>query len=222
MCLTKVMKKHNRAFEKASQIVEERRTEWSDFMKRAKQVFEQVIELHKHYKQFYDLLYIDNDYENGTEKKENHGYIALRFGKHPIGLEKVQINIEDGMVISSSTIVEVGGALYFGQAPNGKVLCLLYGCESEVKKNPKGKEFYFRLHHSPSRLSKRRIIKHIDNFMWYTRVTSSMGSFKIHDRIKYKYYMIRSNIIQHNWWKVISQIALVITITSGIVVIIVA
>jgi len=210
MNIKKLIPKQAKMFNSSQERVESRRGEWDDFVDKAEGIFQNVIEEHKKQGTFYDKLHIDNNYRDYCEKKTDHGYIALRFGKHHVGIKAKEVS-NDGKK-SFSSIVEEGGALLYSLGIDGRVLCLLYSSESEIKTSPKGSEFYLRLYHCPTDLTDKKILKDIKEFFWYTRITSYLSRFTKMDSMKYAMMKIRSNVIQNNWRKVLVDIASIVTI----------
>lgn len=211
MDIVKLISKQAKVFNSSKEKVEARRREWDGFVERAEIAFQKIIDEHNKQGTFYDKLHIDNNYKEYCEKKTNHGYIALRFGKHHVGIRTEKIG-KDGDSKSFSSIVEEGGALLYSLGIDGRVLCLLYSSESEMKTSPEGREFYSRLYQCPSDLTEKKILKDVKEFLWYTRITSYLSRFTKKDSLKYVWMRIRSNVIQNNWRKVLVDIATIVTI----------
>ena len=183
-----LIEKQRKLYTSHMKSVEDRRQDWISFSERAKKIFKQILsEFDK--QPFFDTLYIDEGSFPLIERK-NQNTITLRFGNHPTGIGTTEY-YTDGKLKSGKAEIERGGALHYSQSPNGQIVCIIYGCKSELIK-PKDEWFIFKRYKSPKDINEKELLKATIAFFWYTRITSFITHFSILDTYKLNFYKVRS------------------------------
>ena len=217
MNITKdLIEKERKLYDSQMKSVEERRQDWGSFSERAKKIFTQFLsEFDK--QTFFDQMYIDEGIPPFIERK-NQRTITLKFGSHPTGIGTTEF-CPDGKFKSVENQIERGGALHYSQAPNGQIVCIIYGCKSELIK-AKDEWFIFKRYNSPEDINEKELIKATRAFFWYTRITSFITHFSILDTYKLDFYKVRSFTSKPDWnaiFGLIGVISAIFTIISFIV-----
>lgn len=211
-----LIKKQRKLYTSHMKSVDNRRQGWNSFRKRAKEIFQQILtEFEKDH--FFDTLYIQEANFQLIERK-NQNTLTLKFGNHPTGISTREYSL-DGDLKSGKAEVERGGALHYSQGANGQIVCIIYGCKSELIK-PKDEWFLFKRYNNPDDIDEKELLKATKAFFWYTRITSYITRFSILDTFKLDYFKVRSFTSRPDWntiFGLIGAIGVIYTIISAII-----
>ncbi len=208
-----LIEKQRKIYSEHIDTVDKCRKDWPSFSAKAKDFFQKIIDEFQK-SQFFDNLYIaEGDFPLVERKNQNS--ISLIFGVHSTGISITEY-YSDGKLKSVKATVEKGGALHYGQSPNGQVVCIIYGSKSELIR-PKDEYFIFKRYKNPNKISGKELIKAAKVFFWYARITSFITRFSIWDTYKLDFYKIRSFTANLDWnaiFGVIGAAAAIISIVS--------
>lgn len=211
-----LIKKQRKLYTSHLKNVNNRRQGWNSFSERARKIFQLILsEFEKD--QFFDTLYVQEGNSQLIERK-NQNTLTLKFGNHPTGINTKEFSL-DGNLKSGKAEVERGGALHYSQGPNGHIVCIIFGCKSELIK-PKDEWFLFKRYNDPDDIDEKELFKATKAFFWYSRITSYITRFSILDTYKLDYYKVRSFTSRPDWntiFGLIGAIGVIYTIIAVII-----
>lgn len=154
---------------------------WTVHVKKIKKHFEMVCEQTKKANFFENLYVSEND---------DHHQIQLFSGQHPIGTSEVARDAF-GREISRKLHVEHGAALVLSQSTLGDVAVILYPYESEKlsRVNP---HIIWAVFPDPTEVTDDVLDRVTRDFFRYMRVSSTLFSESMFDRLRIQYLEFRS------------------------------
>jgi hypothetical protein len=188
----------------------QKREAWGAFEQRGHDVFDKLINEFNE-ESFFGNLFIEPEGSSLIEKKHQNT-LCVRFGLRTTGIVRIEYNL-DGSMKSGKSNIEEGGALLFSQSPNGRVACIIFGSKSDLLK-PKDEYFIYKFYDSPSLISTWQIMKAVNAFFWYARITSHINGFSIWNTFKLDFYKIRSFTHKPDWNSVFGVIGALAALAS--------
>ncbi|WP_343591120.1 hypothetical protein [Flavobacterium sp.] len=127
--MNEYLNNQTKLFVEGSKKVFERRKQWDEFEKRALELINDFI-LDAKKINYYESLYVITDKELPRVRLINQSFIQFYAGKHPIGIQKVELDQNSKQTTSS--ISEDSGCLSIVQEPKGGVFFIAYPSKSDV------------------------------------------------------------------------------------------
>ena len=221
MDLNKIIALQKQKFEKGKNLLQENKSEWSGFVSRVTEIFEDIINEGKEQKIF-ERLYVFDSLKNKEHNSSLHT-ISLLWGQHPTGTEKFKI--DDGLNITDKElIIEKGGTLVFSQLPTGGIAILIYPMDSEVFK--RNEEYIIAdTYKSPNDVTVNKIYRAINDFFAYSQCSSIFGSPNLIDWTRVSWLLFRDIrnrkkavvfLVKHTYEVIRTLVPLLIGIMLGV------
>lgn len=212
-----LVKRYREKFKFSESQVKKTREEWDKLDKRLKKVFNIVIGEHENDNYYTYLSTQDEDSCQFPENKvRNSRHTAIKFGKKPMDISEIEFDPATQRPKRIKRIFEKGGALFFNQGINGDVAVYMFPSRNDIFE-VKDNLLLLKIYNKPSDISERKIIKHIDQFFWFTLTTSYLSGYSSYDRIKLTLYKIRSKTLKINWVLLISILIFIVSTFSLII-----
>lgn len=209
--IVKLVNKYREKFKKAEKSVAKYREQWSSLDDRLRSVFE-VLKREHEKEEFYSTIFIqDDDFGVINQEIKNKKHFAFRFGARPLNISEIEYDPSSGRPKKFKQEIEDGGALFFSQGIKGEVLVYLLPAKNKLIKKT-DKVLMLKRYSKPSKVSEKKIRKHLSQFFWFSFVTSYMADLSLLDRWYIIYYKLRSRTLKLNWPIILPALILIVSV----------
>lgn len=148
------------------------REEWDYFKETVFIIFEELKERSSQVGFPEEFFYSSGESVSIGEWHKGEGQVQLHVGIRPIGVIKEKRSLDEPP--KQKSLTEDPGALVFSMTASGTVSVLIYPPRSE-RKFPQWDQYHVAVYQRPSKITKRRVNKHIKQFIKLSRYGSVFG-----------------------------------------------